>query len=184
MTSGEKITLSNAATIAGSGLILMSVLAIIFLLNLKQTIYSIVGIFLIIILDVTVAVALYFLLRPVSKNISMLMSLFRIVYAAIFTTALYKIHDLTAFYSILDLGYIFFGIHLFLLGFLVYKSGYMPKWLGALIFIASTGYIIDPLLRFSGYAVEIGMYTFFGEVLFAFWLVIKGRKLSEVVSTP
>jgi len=93
---------------------------------------------------------------------------------------LYNIHDLTTFYSILDVGYIFFGIHLLLLGLLVYKSWYIPKWLGVLIVIAGAGYIIDPILKFSGYTLTIGMYTFFGEVLFAFWLVVKGRKLSEL----
>jgi len=74
--------LSNAAIVAGVSLILMTVLAIVFLLNLSPTAYSIVGISTIIILDVVVAVALYFLLEPVNKNLSMLMALFRIIYAA------------------------------------------------------------------------------------------------------
>jgi len=174
------IQLSNAAIVAGVSLILMTVLAIVFLLNLSPTAYSIVGISTIILLDVVVAVALYFLLKPVDKNLSMLMALFRIIYAAIFAVALYNIRDLTAFYSLLDVGYIFFGIHLFLLGLLVYKSWYIPKWLGVLIVIAGAGYIIDSILKFSGYTLTIGMYTFFGEVLFAFWLVVKGRKLSEL----
>lgn len=173
------ISLSKAAMIAGAGLILMTILAIIFLLDLQATSYSIAGISIIIVLDIVVALALYFLLKPVNKNISLLMSLFRIIYAVIFAIALCNIYNLTTFYSIWDVGSIFFGIHLFLLGFLVCKSRYIPKWLGVLIIIASSGYVIDPLLKFFGYTFEIGMFTFLGEVLFALWLAIKGRKISD-----
>ncbi|MCD4811074.1 DUF4386 domain-containing protein [bacterium] len=175
----KNIPLRKAAMIAGASLVLMTILAIIFLLDIQATFYSIVGISIIIILDITVALALYFLLKPVNKNISLSMSLFRIIYAVIFAIALYNIYDLTTFHSIWDIGSIFFGIHLFILGFLVCKSRYIPKWLGILVVIASLGYIIDPLLKFSGYTFEIGMFTFSGEVLFALWLVIKGRKISD-----
>ena len=107
------------------------------------------------------------------------MSAFRIIYAIIFAIALYNISDLTSFYSIWDIGLIVFGIHLLLLGFLVYKSKYIPKLLGILIVIASFGYITDSVLKFLGYTFEISMFTFFGEVLFALWLVFKGRKISN-----
>ncbi len=174
-----KFLLSRAALTAGFSLIIMAILSIIFFPSLQATTYSIIGILIIIFLDIIVALALYFLLKPVDKNLSLIMSAFRIIYAIIFAIALYNISDLTSFYSIWDIGLIVFGIHLLLLGFLVYKSKYIPKLLGILIVIASFGYITDSVLKFLGYTFEISMFTFFGEVLFALWLVFKGRKISN-----
>lgn len=111
------------------------------------------------------------------------MSVFRIIYAVVFAIALYNISDLDAFHSIWDIGFIFFGIHLFFLGLLVYKSRYIPKWLGILIVIAGLGYTTDTVVKFLGYTFEISMFTFFGEFLFALWLVIKGKKLYIQIST-
>jgi hypothetical protein len=41
-----------------------------------------------------------------------------------------------------DIGMIFFGLHLLVLGYLVFKSGYIPRILGVLVIIASWGYLI------------------------------------------
>jgi len=106
------------------------------------------------------------------------MSSLRIIYSIIFTIALFNISDLTTFYSIWDNGLLIFGIHLLFLGILVYKSLYIPKWLGILIVIASFGYIIDSIANLFGINTMIGMFTFIGEVLFAIWLIVKGRKIS------
>ena len=37
----------------------------------------------------------------------------------------------------------FFALHLLVLGYLVYKSGYFPRMLGILLVVASSGYFID-----------------------------------------
>ncbi len=44
---------------------------------------------------------------------------------------------------------------------------------------ASFGYIIDGFGKFIGYSTQITMITFIGEVLFAFWLLFKGNKISS-----
>ena len=93
--------------------------------------------------------------------------------------ALLNISDLITFYIIWDAGLIIFGIHILLLGYLIFKSTYIPKILGILVMIGCTGYIIDGAAKFLGHTLQITMFTFFGEVVFAFWLVIKGWRISN-----
>ncbi len=67
------------------------------------------------------------------------------------------------------------GTWLLPLGYLVYKSGFIPKILGALLMVASVGYLIDLLAQFllPNYAGVIGVValapTSLGE--FAFLLI-------------
>lgn len=70
---------------------------------------------------------------------------------------------------------VFWGLWLLPLGFLVVRSGFLPKLLGILLVIAGTGYVIDTgtQLLFPGVAT-ISQFTFVGEVLFPLWLLIKG----------
>lgn len=70
---------------------------------------------------------------------------------------------------------VFWGLWLLPLGFLVFKSGFLPKWLGILLVIAGAGYLIDcgTQLLFPSLAT-ISHFTFVGELLFPLWLVIKG----------
>ena len=74
---------------------------------------------------------------------------------------------------------IVFGFHLLLLGYLVLKAGYMRKILGILIMLAACRYLIDGFgkLLSTDYILSISMFTFIGEVILIFWLLIKGRKI-------
>jgi hypothetical protein len=76
---------------------------------------------------------------------------------------------------------IFWGLWLFPLGFLVFKSGFIPKTIGVFLIIAGFGYIIDSLFRFliPGYNMEISSYTFIGELMIIFWLLFKGVNVQE-----
>ncbi|MBN1995327.1 MAG: DUF4386 domain-containing protein [Anaerolineae bacterium] len=162
------------------------------------------------ILDVVVAWALYVLLKPVNNSLSLLAGWFRLVYAAIFAIALHNLLGvlhllsgadyltvfetdqlyaqvmlfLNGFNGGWDIGVVFFGLHLFTLGYLVFKSGYIPKILGVLLMIASFGYLADSFGKFlsPNYGATIAMFTFIGEVLFMFWLLFKGTKIPEMKS--
>ena len=85
---------------------------------------------------------------------------------------------LKAFQSIWDMALILFGFHLLVLGYLAFKSGYVPQWLGVFLLLASVGYIVDGLGKTlsSGYNLNIAQFTFIGEVLQIFWLLWKGIK--------
>lgn len=75
---------------------------------------------------------------------------------------------------------IFWGLWLFPLGFLVYRSGFIPKIIGIFLVIAGLGYLIDSAFRFlmPGYTLTLSSYTFLGELMLIFWLLIKGVKES------
>lgn len=163
------------------------------------------------ILDIVVAWALYIFLKPVNKGISLLTALLRIVYATVLSVALiYLINvlqllsgadylsaftanqlqaqamlSLNTFARGWEFGLIIFGFHLLLLGYLVFKAEYMPKILGILLVLASLGYLIDGFgkLLSSHYNISVGIFTFIGEVILIFWLLIKGRKVEEVSSS-
>lgn len=76
---------------------------------------------------------------------------------------------------------LFFGIHLSLLGYLVFKSGYFPRVLGGLMLVGAFGYTLESLGNFvlPGNAqlsmVVIGLLAVavVGELSFAFWLLIR-----------
>lgn len=74
---------------------------------------------------------------------------------------------------------IFWGLWLFPLGYLVFKSGYIPKILGVLLIIAGFGYLIDSFGTFllPSYNLTVSIFTFIGEVLLLFWLLVKGVKV-------
>ncbi len=85
----------------------------------------------------------------------------------------------------------FFGLHLLLLGYLVYKSDYFPGILGILLALASLGYILQSYGAFlvPQYKESLDMIVLVlavpGELAFTLWLLIKGVKEPETsVSTP
>ena len=76
---------------------------------------------------------------------------------------------------------IFWGLWLFPLGILIYKSGYFPKSIGTAVFIAGFGYVIGSFLKLlvSDLGILSSLFDVmtFGEIVFLGWLVIKGAKL-------
>lgn len=160
------------------------------------------------ILDIVVAWALYVFLEPINKSLSFLAALFRIVYAAILSIALANLVSLSqilsdknylasletnqlhtqatlllnTFTSSWNIGLAIFGFHLLLLGGLLCKAGYMKKILGALVVLASFGYLFDSFgkILLSGYNLQMAMFTFIGEIILMFWLLIKGGNQKEL----
>jgi hypothetical protein len=73
-----------------------------------------------------------------------------------------------------NIAYLFWGLWLFPLGWLVFKSGFLPRILGILLMMGCFAYLTDSFARFLGYTVNIGMLAALGEVAFILWLLIKG----------
>lgn len=76
---------------------------------------------------------------------------------------------------------IFWGLWLFPMGYLVFKSGYLPRILGVLLIIGCFGYLIDSFAVFliPNYKASIALFTFWGEVLLPLWLLIKGVNIDQ-----
>jgi hypothetical protein len=76
---------------------------------------------------------------------------------------------------------IFWGLWLFPLGLLVYRSQFLPRFLGAWLVFAGVAWMILSLngLLLPQYEDKVYSYSqpaFFGEIAFMFWLLIKGAK--------
>ena len=77
-----------------------------------------------------------------------------------------------------------FGIHLVLLGYLIYRSGYIPKILGILLVIDGLGWVIDSLRPYFYPQAHLRFLfiTFFGEVFLMLWLLIRGWQIPEATA--
>ncbi|NDJ55353.1 MAG: DUF4386 domain-containing protein [Chloroflexi bacterium] len=89
---------------------------------------------------------------------------------------LFNAHDLG--YTI---GIVFLSLHVMVLGYLVYQSGFLPQVLGILLVLAGLGYVIDSagLLFFDSYLTTpfyVAIPIAIAEVAFPLWLLIKGVK--------
>src|SRR6266436_894265 len=76
---------------------------------------------------------------------------------------------------------IFWGLWLFPLGLLVYRSRFLPRFLGVWLVIGGGAYVILSLTGILWPQYEIKVFTYsqpasFGEVAFMLWLVIKGAR--------
>jgi hypothetical protein len=149
---------------------------------------------------------LYQLLKPVGKNIALLMVIFALAgvpiallnmlnhFAALlllsgadYLTA-FEADQLRAqvmfFLDLYEYGAFipqFLGLWLLPLGYLVFKSGFLPRILGILLMIGCFGYVIDAVLffLFASSAATLSLFAFIGELLFALWLLIKGVNIEQ-----
>ena len=174
---------------------------------------SIVSALMIQIVNILLVLVLYKLLKPVNKNHALLMVIFVLVsvpimfinmlnhfaallllsganYLAVFEAD--QLHALVMlFLDLLDHGtliaQIFWGIWLLPLGYLVFKSGFLPKILGILLMIAAFGYVAGSFASFlfPNYdgIIELVYYEpAIAEILFVFWLLIRGVNESKLKS--
>ncbi|MGW9686847.1 DUF4386 domain-containing protein [Flagellimonas sp. 2504JD1-5] len=155
--------------------------------------------------DIVVAWALYLFLKPVKRYFSLLVGWFRLIYTAMYLVALANLVKILALVQTNDstsiplaesiefhidsfrlewsFGLVIFGVYLILLGFLVLKAHYVPKIFGALLLIAGLGYVVHTLGAFVSPTTNLDFlfFTFFGELVFMVWLLVKGRNIKESV---
>ena len=78
----------------------------------------------------------------------------------------------------MTISMLFWGLWLFPLGYLAYKSGYFPKLIGILLIIGGVGYTLGILVELlfpdmTALKSVLEVLTF-GEVIFILWLVFMG----------
>ena len=170
------------------------------------------------IIQILVVLVLYKLLKPVNKDhaslmvvfalvgvpISMLNTLNRVAALLLLNGADYlkvfgadQLHAQMMFFldlnaqGILTISAIFWGLWLFPLGYLVYKSGYFPRIIGVLLVMGCFGYLLDSfthllLPNYANYEAILGpvilLLTIPGEFSFMGWVLFKGAKIPEMKS--
>jgi hypothetical protein len=80
-----------------------------------------------------------------------------------------------------NMGLTIFGLHLCLVGGLIYRSSYIPKIIGVLLVINGLGWIVSRLQPYLYPNAHLGFVfiTYFGEVVFLLWLLIMGWRIAE-----
>jgi hypothetical protein len=168
---------------------------------------SIVAALLVQVVNIFVVLALYRLLKPVNQDMARLMVIFILLGVPIAMlnelnqlAVLVVLHgestltgftpgQLQAFVPLLlnlhqlgiSIAGIFWGLWLFPMGYLVIKSGFLPRFIGILLIVGCLGYLVDSFAAFlfPGLGVNIAMFTFWGEVILPLWLLIKGVNVEQ-----
>ena len=150
---------------------------------------------------------IYILLRPVSNFLSLVAASLRLIFTILSLVALMNLltvlqllqpHDYLKVFNTGQLQaqimialrafregwlycYIFFGLYLILIGYLAFISNYIPKLIGICLIVAGLGWLIDSIqpYLFPEIKLNIGMTTGILELVFMFWLFIKGSRLKE-----
>lgn len=153
--------------------------------NRKLFGFAVAGYLAVLALDSIIGLALYVVLKPANRNLALLTATLRLLYASTLVIGLFalvtQIVDVYGYETIKLFGYIFFSLHIFVLGYSVFKSGYIPKFLGVLLIVASFTYIaffVD--LNLSEMLEVIVMLTMaIAEFLLSIWLIVKRKGLPE-----
>jgi uncharacterized protein DUF4386 len=167
-------------------------------LSIVLNLFTVIG-------QIFLVLALYQLLKVVNKNMASLMVIFSL--AAVPIAMLNELNNLSVLLLLsgadylkvftteqlqalvylflrlhsqgLNIAQIFWGLWLFPMGYLVFKSGFLPRILGVLLMIGCFGYVIQSFASFLGYNVSIILFTSWGELLFLLWLLIKGVNVEQ-----
>jgi len=136
--------------------------------------------------DTGVALLFYDLLKPVSKNLSLLAAVFRLIFVAVMTVNslnyfglldLFKsAHSSTVFNTGYGIALVPFGVHCLVTGHLIFQSKFLPRIIGILIALAGLGYLtfLWPPLGdhlFFPYILVPGVV---GEGSLTLWLILFG----------
>ena len=179
----------------------------------NETLFRVGGIgseLIILLSEVVLSIVLYVLLKPVNKTLSMLAAVSRLVMITVHGFNLINYYFVLllvsggGFLSGFDTGQLnslvmlfleahsygftigiaFLTLHVFTLGYLIFKSGYFPKVLGVLFIAAGFGYLFDSfsLLLSASYETTpalIAALIAIAEIAYPLWLLIKGVNVEK-----
>ncbi|UCC94000.1 MAG: DUF4386 domain-containing protein, partial [Thermoplasmata archaeon] len=144
----------------------------------------------VLVLDVLVSWGLYVVLRPVDRELSLLAAALRLLYTGTMfgaMAALVLLRPDAYLYGQLT-AYVFFITHVLILGYLVYVSGYVNRFLGAFLIVASFCYVF---LLYGEHALPQAMNdailpivmipATFAEISLGIWLLVRAKTLPEAM---
>src|SRR5580658_6925403 len=117
---------------------------------------------------ITVTLLFYYMFKPVNSGLSLLAAFFSLAGCAnevlrMFNVAPHQISSL-----------VFFGPYCLLIGYLIFRSTFLPRFLGVLMAFAGLGWLVF----LSPHAIHLFTYLkvlgFFAEASLMLWLVMKG----------
>ena len=136
--------------------------------------------------DVGVALLFFKLLRPISRSLSLLASVCRLIFVVFMgvnalnyfgVTALFQqVHSPSAFDAGYGVALIPFGLHCLLTGYLIFNSTFLPRVLGILMMVAGCAYLLFlwPPLGSRLFFPWIVAPAVLGEASLTLWLLVMG----------
>lgn len=154
------------------------------------------------VMDVIVAWALYWYFQPGQRAISQLVAWARLVYTAMAFSGLWSsmsaydlatsetlsnvdpgvalqtevLAQISAAGTMESIALFFFGVHLWLLGLLIWRSSHVPRWVGGVVALAGSSYVILFLAKYFAPGLDLGwmLLLALGELVFMAWLLAVG----------
>jgi len=155
---------------------------------------GLLAIAMVIVLDLVVAVAWFWLFVTVDTRLSAVAAWLRVAYTALFAVAAAQLAiafvqrdeperalgAINAFSAMWLSSLGLFGIHLLVIGYLAIRASFIASIFGILLAIAGVGYIADAIgVMFAlDLPVTFGSIGFVGEVAIIVWLFVRGRTLA------
>lgn len=147
--------------------------------------YAALGYLLVLALDAVIGIALFVVLRPANAKLALVTGLLRVLYAAMLaiglTALVSQVIDVYGYDSIKLVGYALFALHIFVLGYAVATSGYIPKALGVFLMLASLTYLVFFVDLSLSAVIEVLIMLVMAAAEFAFciWLIFRRDRLPE-----
>lgn len=154
------------------------------------------------VMDVIVAWALYWYLRPGQDALAQLVAWARLVYTALAFVGLWasvSAYDLaigglisdalssaaiqteimvqiSAAKTMESIALCFFGVHLWFLSVLIWRSAHVPRWLAIAVALAGSSYVVLIFTKYFAPSLDLGwvLLLALGEPVFMIWLLVLG----------
>jgi hypothetical protein len=117
---------------------------------------------------IAVTLLFYYMFRPVNRYLSLLAAICSLMGCAndvlsLLNLALYKMSSL-----------VFFGPYCLLIGYLIFRSTFLPRILGVLMALAGVGWLIYLFPLASQFGTYLTILGFLAEASLMLWLIVKG----------
>jgi hypothetical protein len=117
---------------------------------------------------IAVALLFYYLFKPVNRSLSLLAAFFSLAGCANDVLSLFKLDP----YNINSL--VFFGPYCLLIGYLIFKSTFLPRILGVLMALAGLGWLIFLSPLASHLSTGLKVLGILAEASLMLWLIVMG----------
>lgn len=145
--------------------------------------FAAVGYLIVLALDSVIGLALYVVLKPAGISLAFLTAGLRLVYAGVLAIGVLalalQLIDAEGYEVTKRWGYVFFALHILVLGYAILKANYVPNILGVILIIASFSYVFFYIdLQLPDAALILIMLAMaIAELALSIWLIVWGKSL-------
>jgi Domain of unknown function (DUF4386) len=122
---------------------------------------------------IVLALLFYFMFKPVNRRLSLLAAIFSLAGCIIGVLGLFKLAP-----SFLN-PLLFFGPYCILIGWLIFRSTFLPRILGVLMMLAGLCWLFSLTPLASSFTLYIEVLGVFAEALLMIWLIVKGVNVQQ-----